>query len=210
MVDLKKYENFDDFLLNYEKYNEKNRYFKITRDAKIIIEKPSYVLEFAYMYILKNFEKILEVFNFNNIVIKKRIKLKRHSSLNIEILEDRFFRALFNRDMVHILSLGNELLRRNENIFFDIMYMNAKLSNDENRLIKLYLFEYIYKEIGLKEPLLINLLRYFTSSLEGYNSDKKVDELYSYIYEVKFFEKKNINKELDLENKYILDFFKTM
>lgn len=209
MKSLKEQNNYDEFLQEYSLFNEKSKYFKISKDGNISILAPSYILEIGYMYIVKKFKKAEKLWNVEDIVVKKYKKLKRHSCLDIDELEDKFFRTIINRDSVHVLGLGNELIRRDDKKFFDILYLNAKISNDNNRLIKLYLFEKIYKEIGLNDALLTNILRYFTTSQEGYGVKTSVDALYSYIYEKKFGEilDINCNKKNDI-NDIILEFLK--
>lgn len=209
MKKIEEYTNYDDFLNDYRNYNEKQKYYSINKKGEVLESLPSYILEIGYMYINKKFSKIIEILNFEKIYVKKEKKISRMSNCDLDKLEDRFFRALFNRDSIHIIRLGNELIRRDKDKFFDIMYINSKISVDSNRLIKLYLFELIYKDLGLKEELLVNLLNYFTKSKEGYLNYKEVDELYKYIYEIKFNEKIEINKsEMIKENQYIYEFLK--
>lgn len=209
MKDLNLYTNYEEFLKDFSSFNEKAKYFKVLKSGDINILDPSYIFEIGYMYINKKFNEALELWNLDGIIVNKEKKIKRHSCLNINELEDKFFRALFNRDSVHILSLGNELIRRDNKKFFDILYLNSKISDDNNRLIKLYLFEKIYNDIGLNESILKNLLRYFTTSLEGYGNKKSIDELYSYIYEIKFGISLKINKtKKNKTNEIILKFLK--
>lgn len=209
MREIKDIENFNDFIEEYKLYNEKIKYFKIDFEGNIKISAPSYILEFGYIY-FKGYKEILKYIDFKDIYVKKDKKIERCSSLDIEILKERFFRAIFNRDDVHSLKLANEIIRRNDKLFFEIIYLNAKLSLDNNRLIKVYLFEKIYNENGLILPLLSNLINYITKSKEGYSNEKKYDKLYSYIYNLKFKDKIEFeNEKFDSEiNKEIYLFLK--
>ncbi|CAM3134506.1 hypothetical protein [Streptobacillus ratti] len=206
MGKLKSYNEFDEFLNDFKNFNEKAKYFKIDMESNILIKEPSYILEYGYMY-FKGFTYVDEVFNLEDIYLRKEKKIKRHSSIDLGRLKESFFRAIFNRDEVHSLSLANELIRRDNKAFFDILYINAKLSDDENRLIKVYLFEKIFEDIGISIPFLRNLIGYICKSKEGYGNKKAVDKLYSYIFEVKFNEKIEINvNEMSENNATILKF----
>ncbi|NYV27501.1 hypothetical protein HP397_01490 [Streptobacillus felis] len=204
MRKLCEYKDFESFLDEFKNYNEKPKYFKIDMEGNITTKEPSYILEYGYMYLFKEFKDVEKVFEDKDIFLKKEKKVSRHSNVEIPKLKESFFRAIFNRDEVHSLSLANELIRRDTSSFFDIIYLNSKLSDDENRLIKAYLFEKIYLEIGLTIPLLRNLIGYFCKSKEGYGNKKKVDELYSYIYRVKFNEEIKVNVKKMSENKKII------
>lgn len=207
MKSIEEYGKLEEYILDFSDFNQKNKYFKITRDGEIIIKSPSYILELAYIYFKGN-KKSKEFLNFEDIVKLKVKKISRHSSIEISKIEDRFFRALFNRDGVHTLSLGNELLLRDSKRFFDIAYMNAKLSKDSNRLIKLYLFELIFNDLGLIYPIYSNLISYFTNSIEGYGDYDYVDELVRYLYQIKFEESLEVNQNLKDINKFLLEVLK--
>ena len=112
-----------------------------------------------------------------------------------------------NKDGIHTVRLGNELILRDGKVFFELIYKYSFISSDVNKLIKTYFFELIYKKSGYHIELLKNLINYFSSSSSEYlkfesseylayfNKDK-VDELYKSIYE-KECEKYQI-KRLDL------------
>ena len=194
MKSIEEYSKLEEYILDFSDFNQKNKYFKITRDGEIIIKSPSYILELAYIYFKGN-KKSKEFLNFEDIVKLKVKKISRYSSIEISKIEDRFFRALFNRDGVHTLSLG-------------IAYMNAKLSKDSNRLIKLYLFELIFNDLGLIYPIYSNLISYFTNSIEGYGDYDCVDELVRYLYQIKFEESLEVNQNLKDINKFLLEVLK--
>ena len=207
MKSIEEYDSLEEYILDFCDFNQKNKYYKITRNGDILIKTPSYILELAYIY-FKGYKKSKEFFDFEDIVKLKTKKISRHSSLEILKVEDRFFRALFNRDGVHALSLGNELLLRDSKKFFDIAYLNAKLSRDPNRLIKLYLFEIIFNDLGLIYPIYSNLISYITSSIEGYGEYEEVDDLVNHIYSIKFKEKLDITKNIEGINKFLLEVLK--
>ena len=207
MKSIEEYGSLEEYILDFCDFNQKNKYYKITRNGDILIKTPSYILELAYIY-FKGYKKSKEFFDFEDIVKLKTKKISRHSSLEILKVEDRFFRALFNRDGVHALSLGNELLLRDSKKFFDIAYLNAKLSKDSNRLIKLYLFEIIFNDLGLIYPIYSNLISYITSSIEGYGEYEEVDDLVNHIYSIKFKEKLDITKNIEGINKFLLEVLK--
>ncbi|WP_066899799.1 hypothetical protein [Streptobacillus notomytis] len=207
MVKLNKYSGFEEFLNDFKNFNEKAKYFKIDMEANILIKEPSYILEYGYMYHVKGFTKVDEIFSLKDIYLRKEKKIKRHSSIEIRKVEESFFRAIFNRDEVHALSLANELIRREPISFFNILYLNARLSDDENRLIKVYLFEKIFSDIGVSIPFLRNLIGYVCKSKEGYGNEKKIDRLYAHIFKIKFNEKIEINvDEISDDNRIILKF----
>ena len=199
MKSIEEYDSLEEYILDFCDFNQKNKYYKITRNGDILIKTPSYILELAYIY-FKGYKKSKEFFDFEDIV---KLKTKKISKV-----EDRFFRALFNRDGVHALSLGNELLLRDSKKFFDIAYLNAKLSKDSNRLIKLYLFEIIFNDLGLIYPIYSNLISYITSSIEGYGEYEEVDDLVNHIYSIKFKEKLDITKNIEGINKFLLEVLK--
>lgn len=207
MKSIEEYDSLEEYILDFCDFNQKNKYYKITRNGDILIKTPSYILELAYIY-FKGYKKSKEFFDFEDIVKLKTKKISRHSSLEILKVEDRFFRALFNRDGVHALSLGNELLLRDSKKFFDIAYLNAKLSKDSNRLIKLYLFEIIFNDLGLIDPIYSNLISYITSSIEGYGEYEEVDDLVNHIHSIKFKEKLKNTKDIEGVNKFLLEVLK--
>ncbi|WP_064612500.1 hypothetical protein [Streptobacillus moniliformis] len=204
MRKLNEYNGFDEFLDDFKNFNEKSKYFKIDMNANILIKEPSYILEYGYMYYVKGFKDVNNVFDLKDIYLRKEKKIKRHSSIEKEKLKESFFRAIFNRDEIHSLSLSNELIRRDSKMFFDILYLNAKLSDDANRLIKIYLFEKIFEDIGLSIPFLRNLIGYICKSKEGYGNKKEVDKLYSYILKNRFNEEIEVNVNKMNENNTII------
>ena len=112
-----------------------------------------------------------------------------------------------NKDGIHTIRLGNELILRDEKVFFELTYKYSFISSDINKLIKTYFFELIYKKSGYHIELLKNLLNYFSNSnaeFINFNSKEyldyfnkyKVNELYKIIYERE--SQKNEMKHLDL------------
>lgn len=200
-------ENYIDFINEYKNFNEKSKYYKIQRNGNIIISKPSYVFEIQFLKekkIISNEYKI----DFNEVINFKDKKINRHSNLKIDILEDRLFRLLINKDSNHALSYANELARRDRKKFLELIYLISKISNDQYMLIKCYFYEIITSEIGFNIYLLRNLINYITKSNPGYGNLKKVDKLYSSIYELKFNEKIDENIEMIEEHEIMFKYLK--
>lgn len=181
----------------YAFLNEKPTYYRVKKDLSIEYIEPSFVLELAYFG-----EDNLAKIESSKCVIKKNKKIKRNTKLEKEIIVDRLFRGLINRDKYHILTLANELMLRDKNILFDILYKLSYIAEDENKLIKTYLFEYITDKVGYNEYLLKNLINYFVTSSPRYMdmNDKvqmkyfyeKVSKLYILIYNRKYETKLDI------------------
>lgn len=132
------------------------------------------------------------------VVIEKEKKIKRQANLSLDELKDRLFRGLVNRDKYHVVNIANELMLRDKEALFDILYKLAFLSLDENKLIKTYLLEYMVESIGYKDYILKNVIMYFVKSCANYINlnnknikeflENNVTKLYEYVY------KKNINR----------------
>ncbi|WP_068268729.1 hypothetical protein [Caviibacter abscessus] len=177
----------------YEYRNNKATYFRIKKDMNVEIIEPSFLFELIYFDEIKLVEKQL-----SEIIIEKPKKIKRQANLSLDELKDRLFRALVNKDKYHCVNLANELMLRDKEALFDILYKLSFLSLDENKLIKTYLFEYLVNNVGYKDYILKNLIVYFTKSCANYVDfknknikkylEKNVTKLYEYIYT------KNINK----------------
>ena len=159
-------ENFHEFVEKYQGNFEKRKYFKINQDLKISEKEPSWVLELAFIYYNTGDGSILDlVNNESGKCFKDKIKkTDRLSKYSIPELSDKFWRALLNKDGVHTVRLGNELILRDEKVFFELIYKYSFISSDINKLIKTYFFELIYKKSGYHIELLKNLLNYFSNS----------------------------------------------
>ncbi len=189
--------------MNIEKYiyqNNKATYYRVKENLKVEYLEPSFVFEMIYF---KN-EKLLKE-ELKNTVIEKPKKIGRYSSLKIEEIYSRLFRSLVNKDKYHSIDLANELYLRDKNKFFELLYKLSFISEDENKLIKTYMFEYLMNKIDYNPYILKNVIYYFIKSYSKYidMSDKKqisyfndnISELYIYIYNLK----KDLLKQFNLE-----------
>ncbi len=206
--------------MKIEKYiyrNNKATYYRVKENLEVEYIEPSFVFEMIYL----NNEKLLEQ-ELKNVVIEKPKKIGRYSSLSLEEIYSRLFRSLVNRDKYHSVDLANELYLRDKNKLFELLYKLSFISEDENKLIKTYMFELMTKK-EYNPYILKNLIVYFTKSCPKYidinnenNLDyfrKNVSKLYKYVYNVKKdtldkFNLKKIdlepNKEMTEIKKYIL------
>lgn len=189
----------------YKNYNNKAIYYRVKRNKKVEIIDPSFVFELIFFEKYEMLENELKL-----CYIQKDKKINRMTKLNIQTLEDRFFRSLVNKDKYHTLELANELILRDDKKFFNIMYELSYIAEDENKLIKTYLFEIMYKKIGYNVYILRNLIQYFISSCNKYMNvdDEKqmkyfyenVSKLYVLIYNIKNENKLNIQSKKEMSN----------
>lgn len=220
-------EKYIEFLEKYTGNFEKRKYFKITMDLETVEREPSWVLELAFLYYEAENIEIIKLINENLAeCFKDKVKkIDRLSKYSMEEIKKRFWRALLNNDGIHTIRLGNELILRDENVFFELVYKYSFISSDVNKLIKTYFFELIYKKSGYHIELLKNLINYFSSSnseylkfespeyLTYFNKDK-VDLLYKSIYEKKYekYQMKKLelssNIELSPEKELIFNYLK--
>lgn len=188
-----------------EKYilkNEKDIYYRINKDLSVENIEPSFVFELIYF---NEFDIAEE--ESKKCVKKKYKKLNRMVNLSTEIIYERLFKNLIHSNR-YCFDLANELIIRDKEKFFNLMYGLAYISEDENKLIKTYLFEIMYNDLGYREYLLKNLLDYFTHSCNKYMdiTDKKqmeyfysrVSALYVEIYNKKYKNNLEIPKETKL------------
>ena len=191
-------ENFCEFIEKYQGNFEKRKYFKINQELEISEKEPSWVLELAFIFYETKDSAILDIINneFEKCFKDKIKKTDRLSKYSISELNDKFWRALLNKDGVHTVRLGNELFLRDRELFLELVYKYAFISSDINKLIKVFLFELLCEKCSYNIEFTKNLLNYFSSSeLEyiKYDSEEyisyfnkyRTDELYCGIYEKK-------------------------
>lgn len=198
---------------DYRLKNNKATYFRVKKDMQISFIEPSFLFELIYFYNTYKDEKIKKSIEdtLKDIVIEKDKKIKRSANLSLDELQDRLFRSLISNNKYQTVSLAHELMLRDKDMLFDVLYRNSFLSLDENKLIKTYLFEYLMDKIPYNEYILKNLIIYFISSGYGYidiTDDKMLKyfstnttKLYQYVYGKKIsLVKKYGIKELKFEN----------
>lgn len=185
--------------------NNKATYYRVKKDLSVEYIEPSFVYEMIYF---NNADLLNE--ELEKVIIEKDKKIKRRSKLDIDTLKDRLFRSLVNKDKYHTVELANELYLRDKNLLLDILYKLSFISNDENKIIKTYLFELMDIKYGYNPYILKNLIIYFTKSVNSYVDfkDKKsieylennVTALYELIYNKMYYrvEKYKI-KKLDIK-----------
>ena len=220
-------EKYEEFLELFAGNFEKRKYFKINMNLETVEKEPSWVLELAFLYYETKNDEIIKLINenFKECFKDKGKKIDRLSKYSIEEIKNKFWRALMNKDGIHTIRLGNELILRDEKVFFELTYKYSFISSDINKLIKTYFFELIYKKSGYHIELLKNLLNYFSNSnAEFIKSDSKeyldyfnkykVNELYKIIYERESqkYEMKHLdlaaNVELTPETEVMLSYLK--
>ncbi|WP_067140379.1 hypothetical protein [Oceanivirga salmonicida] len=193
--------------MNIEKYifrNNKATYYRIKENLKVEYIEPSFVFEMIYF----NNNNLLEE-ELKEVVIEKEKKINRYSNLKIEEIYSRLFRSLINRDKYHSVDLANELYLKDKSKLLELLYKLSYISEDENKLIKTYLFEIMCNKI-YNPYILKNVIIYFIKSCPKYidmeNKNnleyfrKNVSKLYKYVYNKKKDLLKIYNlKELDLE-----------
>jgi hypothetical protein len=217
-------ETYEMFLEENKNKFEKRKYLKVDDDLMIERREPSYIIELGYIYYKYkkngslNAEKKLEI---EEIIKKESLqtyksqekKIERQSKIEIGLLKERFWRTLLNQDKIHSLKLGNELIIRDAQIFFELMYKYSIISNDTNKLIKTYLCEIIYNDNGYSIELIKNIINYFVKSRNDYIyydsveeikhfTEERLDSLYNFIYH-KIYDNKiknsKINENIKLE-----------
>ncbi len=217
-------ETYEIFLEENKNKFEKRKYLKVNDDLMIERREPSYIIELGYIYYKYkkngslNDEKKLEI---EEIIKKESLqtyksqekKIERQSKIEIELLKERFWRTLLNQDKIHSLKLGNELVIRDAQIFFELMYKYSIISKDTNKLIKTYLCEIIYSDNGYSIELIKNIINYFVKSRNDYIyydsvkeikhfTEERLDSLYNFIYH-KIYDNKiknsKINENVKLE-----------
>ena len=217
-------ETYEMFLEENKNKFEKRKYLKVNDDLMIERREPSYIIELGYIYYKYkkngslNAEKKLEI---EEIIKKESLqtyksqekKIERQSKIEIELLKERFWRTLLNQDKIHSLKLGNELVIRDAQIFFELMYKYSIISKDTNKLIKTYLCEIIYNDNGYSIELIKNIINYFVKSRNDYIyydsvkeikhfTEERLDSLYNFIYH-KIYDNKiknsKINENVKLE-----------
>ena len=217
-------ETYEIFLEENKNKFEKRKYLKVNDDLMIERREPSYIIELGYIYYKYkkngslNDEKKLEI---EEIIKKESLqtyksqekKIERQSKIEIELLKERFWRTLLNQDKIHSLKLGNELVIRDAQIFFELMYKYSIISKDTNKLIKTYLCEIIYNDNGYSIELIKNIINYFVKSRNDYIyydsvkeikrfTEERLDSLYNFIYH-KIYDNKiknsKINENVKLE-----------
>ena len=189
-------EKYEGFLELFTGNFEKRKYFKINMNLETVEKEPSWVLELAFLYYETKNDEIIKLINqnFEECFKDKVKKIDRLSKYSIEEIKNKFWRALMNKDGIHTVRLGNELILRDGKVFFELIYKYSFISSDINKLIKTYFFELIYKKSGYHIELLKNLLNYFSNSnsefikydskeYQDYFNKYKVNELYKEIYE---------------------------
>ena len=227
-------ENFSQFILKYKNNFEKQKYFQLDKNFKITGKEPSFILELAYIYFCENeknenikqiiSEQFLETFK------EKNKKIERLSKVELSKLIDGFRRSIFNKESIYAVKLGNELLHRDKNKFFEILYNYSLISTDTNKLVKTFfaekMIEKIEAENGSKfneirdkiDEIIKNIINYFTKSdltflnfenVENLNYfvENQADELYKKIYVEnydKIVEKYNIQnvKKIEFSKNY--------
>lgn len=177
----------------YEYRNNKATYFRVKKDMNVEFIEPSFLFELIYFNETEMAKKQLL-----QVVVEKEKKIKRQANLSLDELKERLFRGLVNRDKYHVVNIANELMLRDKEALFDILYKLSFLSLDENKLIKTYLLEYMVESIGYKDYILKNVIMYFVKSSANYINlnnknikeflENNVTKLYEYVY------KKNINR----------------
>ena len=220
-------EKYEEFLELFAGNFEKRKYFKINMNLETVEKEPSWVLELAFLYYETKNDEIIKLINqnFEECFKDKVKKIDRLSKYSIEEIKNKFWRALMNKDGIHTVRLGNELILRDGKVFFELIYKYSFISSDVNKLIKTYFFELIYKKSGYHIELLKNLLNYFSNSNSefikqdskeylDYFNKYKVNELYKIIYEKESqkYEIKHLdlaaNVELTSETKLMLSYLK--
>ena len=227
-------ENFSQFILKYKNNFEKRKYFQLDKNFKITTKEPSFILELAYIYFNENekneiikqiiSEQFLETFK------EKERKIERLSKVELPKLIDGFRRSIFNKESIYAIKLGNELVYRDKNKFFEILYNYSLISTDTNKLVKTFfaekMIEKIEAENGSKfneirdkiDEIIKNIINYFTKSdstflnfenMENLNYfvENQIDELYKKIYVEnydKIVEKYNIQnvKRIEFNKNY--------
>ncbi len=217
-------QTYREFIIKYKGKFSKGKYLKVDKNFEVIRKSPSFILELGYIYYRTGNKKIKEIISeeFLETNGEKVKRIERMSKLTVDEVEGGFRRALVNKSENHALKLGNELLHRDINRFFQILYNISLISGDENKLIKTFFMEEIVKDFqkGNKilndfreetDEIIKNTICYFTRSdyefidfnnrnSIDYFKKNKADVLYKKIYIIKFdkimerYKLKNIKK----------------
>lgn len=224
-MNISNYKNFCEFIINNKNKFEKRKYFLIDEQYEIQKKEPSFIIELAYIYYKTKNKNINELITneLDKTYKEKNKKIERLSKIEYTKLIDSFRRAIINCDKVHSVKLGKELLFRNKNKFFEIMYNLSLISFDCNKLIKTFFMEQILDEIEEKnynknveilDEIIKNIINYFIKSENKYINFKniedinyfknnEIDNLYKFIYENyfdKLVEKYNITtKKINID-----------
>lgn len=155
--------------MNLSQKNSKATYYRF-KNNKIENFEPSFILELNYFSKIYSDSIIKEAIikEYDKLIVDKPIKLKRQANLDIKTIQDRLLRGLFNRDKYQCFKLAHELMLRDKTKLFDILYRLSFIAEDENKLIKTYLFEYITQNSEYDYLILNNLIKYFISSCPKY------------------------------------------
>lgn len=227
-------ENFSEFILKYKNNFEKRKYFQLDKNFKITAKEPSFILELGYIYFSKNEknENVKQIISkqFLEIFKEKAKKIERLSKVELPKLIDGFRRSIFNKESIYAVKLGNELLYRDKDKFFEILYNYSLISTDANKLVKTFfaekMIEKVETENGSKfneicdkiDEIIKNIINYFTKSdsaflnfenMENLNYfvENQADEIYKKIYVEnydKIVEKYNIQniKKIEFSKNY--------
>lgn len=197
--------------MNLNLRNNRATYYSVKNNIVRNYE-PSFVLELEYFNKKLNDSRIDEIINsqLEFLIIEKPLKIQRQTKLKINQIEERLYRCLVNRDKYHTFKLANELMLRDKNRLYNILYSLSFIAEDENKLIKTYLFEHITENSEYNPILLYNLIKYFITSCPKYMdlNDKNqakyfysiITKLYILIYNRKCTEYKHNKLQIDSNN----------
>ena len=219
---------FSEFVDQHKNCFEKRKYFVINEKYEITKREPSFLLELGYIYFQtkdKTIENVVEE-EFLYTYKEKNKRIDRLSKYEKDRLKESFRRSLVNKDSIHSVKLGNELLHRNKEEFLEIMYKTSLISSNCNKLIKTFFVEFLLDEVGdfnknreQTDEIVRNIINYFVKSENEYinysceNSieyfvNNKTDLLYKKIYNenydkiVKKYNIQSISKlELEINEK---------
>ena len=211
-------ENFSQFILKYKNNFEKRKYFQLDKNFKITAKEPSFILELGYIYFSKNEknENVKQIISkqFLETFREKDKKIERLSKVELPKLIDGFRRSIFNKESIYAVKLGNELLYRDKDKFFEILYNYSLISTDTNKLVKTFfaekMIEKVETENGSKfneirdkiDEIIKNIINYFIKSDSAFlnfenveNYDKIVEK-----YNIQNVKKIEFSKNYDFEN----------
>ena len=219
---------FSQFILKYMNCFSKRKYFTVNKNFEIIKKDPSYILELASIYYEKKDDEIEKIIKeeFKETYKEKAKRIERMSKVETVKLIGGFRRVLVNKDEIHAVKLGNELLHRDREIFFNIMYSLSFISGDVNKLVKVYFTERLIEKMSSgkaenlnkkrteTDEIVKNVINYFVRSDYGfidfndveeiaYFKENKADLLYKKIYSENF---KRLKAKYNLENIKRMDF----
>ena len=115
----------------------------------------------GYIYFSKNEknENVKQIHNANKFLEtfkEKAKKIERLSKVELPKLIDGFRRSIFNKESIYAVKLGNELLYRNKDKFFEILYNYSLISTDTNKLVKTFFAEKMIEKIETQNGLKFN------------------------------------------------------